>query len=380
MPIAQAVELILQACLALADAHALGLIHQDIRPSTLFRVRMSNGQLAVKELDFELTQGRGTSTYMAPEQLEHLAVDARVDIWALGIVLFELLTGGKVPFHHPTIRERPTSVRMYRNETPNELEMVIRKCLQRERDKRYANVSELAAALLPFAPGFRPIVERISSVPPPPGTTTVRIPWSSIPPSATSTVPGIAPPIVTIKVDEPEHTERMAIPSIAPSTNSVLPPIVTVPKPFRFRISDDSIKHVLRGAAYAMVGAGVLVGVLAFFYRPTASPSYAATEKPEQFTSVPMPDASPSVEPPADVIPTLFLSGAPTHPPAPIHTPAAPTPVHSVATTAPIPTPVHNVTTTASASAQPGHCNPPWITDAEGHRQYKRECFGSSHN
>lgn len=191
--IEQAVEFVLQACVALADAHGLGIIHRDLKPANLFCVRRSDGQFVIKVIDFgisKLTQtGRGSNPpgatatklgavmgsplYMSPEQVQSTKdVDHRTDVWALGIILFELLAG-TVPFQGEGFGEiavkiatrEPPSLGIYRPDVPAGLEAVIRQCLEKDRTRRYPNVGELALALLPFAPKRgRALVEHITGI------------------------------------------------------------------------------------------------------------------------------------------------------------------------------------------------------------------------
>ncbi len=191
LPIEQAVEFVLQACVAVAEAHGLGIVHRDLKPANLFCVRRPDGQLSVKVLDFGISKatdlaisgptGSVTSTgaimgsplYMSPEQMQSpKGVDASTDIWALGVVLFELLTR-RVPFDGETFGEiavkvatqPPPPMRDFRPDIPGGLEAAIRKCLKPDRRDRYRNVAELALALLPFAPKrARASVERISGI------------------------------------------------------------------------------------------------------------------------------------------------------------------------------------------------------------------------
>ena len=190
MPAEQAIEFVLQACVAVADAHALGIVHRDLKPANLFCIRRSDGQLSIKVLDFgisklaEVGTGAGMAMtrtaalmgsplYMSPEQMRSARdVDAQTDIWALGIIVFELISG-RAPFQAGSVTElaikvnnEPTpAVRSFRPDVPGGLEAIIFKCLEKDRSRRYRNVAELALALLPFAPArARGSVERISGI------------------------------------------------------------------------------------------------------------------------------------------------------------------------------------------------------------------------
>jgi len=190
LPIDQAVDFVIQACVAIAEAHGLGIIHRDLKPSNLFCVRGADGRLKIKVLDFgiskvtNLAAVRSTSStksgallgsprYMSPEHMQSAkAVDARTDIWALGIVLYELLTG-RPPFASEMVAEiiiqiathTPDPLRTFRPEVPEGLESVFRKCTEKDRDRRYPNVAELALALLPYAPrSSKAAVEKIVGI------------------------------------------------------------------------------------------------------------------------------------------------------------------------------------------------------------------------
>src|SRR4051812_15384386 len=190
LPIEQAVEFVLQALEAIAEAHALGIVHRDIKPANLFCIRRADGLFSIKVLDFGISKANGltgsgpvgmTATtavmgsplYMSPEQLESARnVDARTDIWAIGIVLHELLAG-RVPFAGDTLPEvvikivntLPEPLRAVRPDVPPKLESVILKCLEKDRTRRYGNVADLALALAEFGPkSGRASVERIARV------------------------------------------------------------------------------------------------------------------------------------------------------------------------------------------------------------------------
>src|SRR5262249_54974882 len=111
----EVVRYILQACEAVAEAHALGIIHRDLKPANLFLAERADGSRSIKVLDFGISklmpEGQavdasltkthavmGSPMYMSPEQLRSARdVDARADIWALGVILYEMLCG-KGPF------------------------------------------------------------------------------------------------------------------------------------------------------------------------------------------------------------------------------------------------------------------------------------------
>jgi serine/threonine protein kinase len=183
------IDWILQALEALAEAHSLGIVHRDLKPANLFLARRRDGTRVVKVLDFGISKFSGlegaqptfTATsailgspvYMAPEQLRNAkSVDARADIWAIGVVLHELLSGS-LPFFADNVAELfvailervPPSLHACRRDIPLELEEVVRRCLSRDLEVRFQSVADLAVALAPFAlDGDHPSVERIRHV------------------------------------------------------------------------------------------------------------------------------------------------------------------------------------------------------------------------
>ena len=192
MPVADAASYVLQACDALAEAHAVGIVHRDLKPANLFLARGHDGHPQVKVLDFgisKLTQAAGASSppasvtatesvfgspsYMSPEQMRSSkGVDARTDIWSIGVVLYELATG-QLPFVAPTAievglkisQDEPTRPRAHRRDLPERFERVILRCLEKDRSRRFASVAELAQALAPFAhPRDRSIADRVHDI------------------------------------------------------------------------------------------------------------------------------------------------------------------------------------------------------------------------
>ncbi|MEB2312376.1 MAG: serine/threonine-protein kinase [Sorangiineae bacterium] len=191
LPVEQAVELVLQACEALAEAHALGIVHRDLKPANLFCIRRADGLLSIKVLDFGISKVTalggsgpdmsmtktqalmGSPLYMSPEQMQSAKnADMRADLWALGVILYELLTG-QVPFNGEVLPELvlkvvsapPAPMRSLRPDLPDGLEAVVLRCLEKDRERRFANVAELAVALAEFGPRrARGSVERASRV------------------------------------------------------------------------------------------------------------------------------------------------------------------------------------------------------------------------
>ncbi len=183
---AEAASFMLQACEALAEAHALGIVHRDLKPANLFLAQRPDGSKTIKILDFGISKisggaGSGQMTrttaimgspnYMSPEQLKSARdVDARSDIWSLGVTLFELLTG-RVPYEADDLPQlctmilysEPRGLRDFRQDLPGEWQRVIQRALAKERDQRYANVAEFARDVSAFTnDGAVQSVERIS--------------------------------------------------------------------------------------------------------------------------------------------------------------------------------------------------------------------------
>ena len=175
LPIAEAVDYLMQACDAMAEAHRAGTVHRDLKPSNLF-LATNGGHPTIKVLDFGISKvaddrlarrvtttqtSLGTALYMSPEQVRSAKhVDARTDVWALGVVLYELLTAS-LPFAGETttavaasiVADDPQRLRLLRSEVPSDLECVVMRALEKDRDRRFRNAGELATALTPFVRG-----------------------------------------------------------------------------------------------------------------------------------------------------------------------------------------------------------------------------------
>jgi serine/threonine-protein kinase len=176
LPIPTAVDWILQAAEAIAEAHSYGIVHRDLKPGNLFLTRRADGSACIKVIDFGLSKVTdprmssasskltrendvlGSPHYMAPEQLRATRdADTPADVWALGTVLHELLTG-QTPFRGETMPELcatvltqpPPRLSSLRASIPGEIEAAVLRCLEKEPGARFANVAELARAIAPF--------------------------------------------------------------------------------------------------------------------------------------------------------------------------------------------------------------------------------------
>src|SRR5688572_10591381 len=170
LPVARAVECVLQLCEALTVAHTAGIVHRDIKPQNLFLAR--HGQFeTLKVLDFGICDSAvaslpggdgvpyGTPSYMSPERVRNdPSADQRSDIWSIGVVLHELVTGRAVfdggeltDICARIVSDAPIPLEPDARVLPTELRAIIGRCLERDASRRYQSVEELAAALAPLA-------------------------------------------------------------------------------------------------------------------------------------------------------------------------------------------------------------------------------------
>ncbi len=173
-----AVAYVCQALDGVRQAHAQGIVHRDLKPSNLFLSKRQDGSAVIKVLDFGISKANssnplgaapgaltstkamlGSPLYMSPEQLRSSkSVDARADIWAIGVILYELITG-RLPFMGDNLGELFAQIleveapllRQYVPDAPQGVEAIVARCLQRKPEHRFQNVAELERELLPYA-------------------------------------------------------------------------------------------------------------------------------------------------------------------------------------------------------------------------------------
>ncbi|MFO0593185.1 MAG: serine/threonine-protein kinase [Polyangiaceae bacterium] len=188
LPVDEALGYLWQACAAVEAAHAIGVVHRDLKPDNMFLTRSPQGEV-LKVLDFGISKAMaatasddkqnltrttdvfGSPTYMSPEQLKASRdVDARADVWSLAVVLHEMLAG-KPPFDGRTVAEifgailymPPPPLTSLRPDVPRAIESAVLRALEKDRDKRLPNVPSLRAAI----EGREPLAKALADAPAP---------------------------------------------------------------------------------------------------------------------------------------------------------------------------------------------------------------------
>lgn len=174
LPVESAVEKILDVIDGLRAAHRLGILHRDVKPSNCFledngRVKIGDFGISTSlRKDDAITRAGayvGTPLYSSPEQIRKEELDVRADVYSVAATLFHLLTG-RAPFQQEdpaaamarALSEGPPSLRAHRRDVPRRLDRILRKGLERQRERRWATLDDFGAALVPFVPGRHGVV------------------------------------------------------------------------------------------------------------------------------------------------------------------------------------------------------------------------------
>ncbi|HEY2510456.1 MAG TPA: protein kinase [Polyangiaceae bacterium] len=352
LPIPLALDLVLQAGEALAEAHASEIVHRDVKPSNLFLARHADGSPCMKVLDFGISKMPGAQDhaltrtgvvfgsplYMSPEQLRSARdVDARTDVYSLGVVLYELLTG-RVPYNggdlpqlvYNIMHEATVPPRSLRPEVPEGLERAIARAMERDRNARFQSIAEFARAIEPFAsPRAKESVERICGV-----LRAPRGPLFTERPGAESSGAAAA---VTQAMEGQDATALLApqvpLKGEAPSSLGSFGATMKPPAPPRSALSRVKAAPIALGVVIAAAGIGLWAARSSRSSEPPA-PAAVISEP----VAEPPPDSVPAKAPPAASIPSsapsptssvpATVASAPpsAHPPVRPPPPAAGTP------------------------------------------------------
>ena len=175
LSIVTAISITKQVCEGLVEAHRLGVVHRDLKPSNIMVDKEGNARI----MDFGIARsvkGKGitgagvmigTPEYMSPEQVEGKEIDQRSDIYSLGVILYEMVSG-RVPFEGETPlaiamkhkSQAPKDPKEFNAQIPEDLSRLIIKCMEKDKEKRYQNASEVRSELTRIDEGI-PITERI---------------------------------------------------------------------------------------------------------------------------------------------------------------------------------------------------------------------------
>jgi eukaryotic-like serine/threonine-protein kinase len=384
LPLEDVADYILQAGEAIAEAHGLGIVHRDLKPPNLFLTERADGSSCVKVLDFGISkvtnssssgeQGMtrtsavmGSPLYMSPEQLMSARdVDMRTDIWALGVICHELLTG-KPPFVAETLPQlcmvistsAPTPLRVDRPDLPPELEQLLLRCLEKDRGKRVATVAELAAELVKFAPSrSRLSAERIERLARAAGFSASGL---ALPPSSAS--------------------EPVAATSKANQTLGEFGR--TKPEPASGKLRAGLIVGVVLAAA----GAGAFALSRRAPVDSTGAAAGAAFGSAEPFglptAQVPsaLPQVAPAASSPLSPPASTQMASPVTPPAAEVIPPAAPASSTTVALKPPTRIPAHQpvlrpqIVATHPQKPLAPDCSVPYFFDSGGNKVFKKECL-----
>ncbi len=334
LPLEEIVAIVIPVARGLAEAHAEGIVHRDVKPENVFLTQRSGGRWGVKVLDFGIAktpvkgtkltktgQALGSPMYMAPEACRGDEVDHRADIYSLGVLMY-LLWCGRVPFDDDNllkvlqmqVSDPVPAPRTINPEISPAIEAVILRALEKDADRRFLSIAMLLAELETALPegADRLLIEAAR------GTTSMR---------ALSEY-GATPMPVRAITGSPRRSDPVAIAQTQPAAALIA---ASAPTPSATRV-DDPVpgrprrRGLLVPAAVVLVIAGVALFALTRPgpSRPAVEPSPIAAGPPVVTPPVVTPPAAVASQPPVDVAIGSGPAGAPMPPPAPIAPPPAP--------------------------------------------------------
>lgn len=385
--LAQAVEWILQVAHALTEAHALNIIHRDVKPANLFLAETSLGQ-QIKVLDFGIskqldsteleltntTSAVGTPRYMAPEQMRSARfADARGDVWSLGVVLYELTTG-EYPFQGDSItalcfdvmERTPATPSQVNPELPTAFDEVIDLCLKKDPDERFQSMEALATALCSLIPDARSTaLFRVASTQPA-DSVRGRTPMpaiSTLDPASSAGgdgQPGPAGlsqlPMVTLQVGQPLFAE------LPPHETMRSWNTTAVPRPIP-KTAARRLPLIALG-----IGIGIAIATLVMVFTLDREPAPLRTASSSAPSTVPTP--SPSIAPVESVV-------VPIQPPELVRSTVPP---EDLVSQEPVPSPeppeLEAPEPEGKLRTPPvGYCKDPFTKNEKGHKVPKKGCF-----
>ncbi|MBX3188496.1 MAG: protein kinase [Labilithrix sp.] len=362
---------VVEACDALAEAHALGIVHRDLKPANVFLANRPDGSTVAKVLDFGISKlpraeamtrtaaTMGSPAYMSPEQMESSRdVDARSDVWSIGVMMYELLAGAP-PFVGESMVQLALMVRErepkpLEGDLPEGLSFVVMKCLAKKPEDRFESVAELASALTPFAPtDVSALAARLAR----------RKPTEMSPPSFAldATAEAVPQPrkknqkqIATLEDAKPSDADAPSNDETETSRPTKEPPHLARARgtfaPLQSTMSDDEPRPKARRAALAIAALAAIASVAYVARSMSSAPQIAAPNDAALVvaTSLPPPTASP----PSDTIiatPPPSAIASTTAPVKSVTTVATIKPVALVASTTPAIVPSATVSAVPSA-------------------------------
>jgi eukaryotic-like serine/threonine-protein kinase len=350
LPVPRAVDLVAQTCRGLVVAHRNGIVHRDLKPPNLFVSERADGSDLIKILDFGVAKLRfnhggaptaegqpiGTAHYMAPEQARgERTVDERADVYAVGVILYELLSGRR-PFEAPTtmlvlyraLHEQPPPLATLRPELPPALVAVVERAMAREPAQRFPTAQGLLEALAPFVQGASGM--RVSQ------------------PALPLTAPMVGPPLLRDSTSPPlSRTTPEAL--VVTGSRAAPPP-----------------GRMLWVVAGAVLAATVAFSLLVLRSRAApisepvgtlAVPGVIAPHTPADSATAPLADVARVAAADASVIAS------------------ASAPMAGVSKAIATPAKARAPSTSAPAVKAGPNCDPDYFFDAKGRRKFKPECF-----